>query len=166
LETAPRPIPAPVSLDEPLSSTRYKVQFTAGAQLHDDLERLRALLRAEIPDGDLGAIVTKAVRELRQRLDARRFAQTQRPRKAKVDPSAAASSRYVSVEVRRAVYSRDRSQCRFTDAEGHDATSVTNSSHHRNPFALGGSPTIDNICLMCGPHNRYLAELDLGTKVM
>jgi hypothetical protein len=128
LETAPRPIPAPVSLDEPLSSTRYKVQFTAGAQLHDDLERLRALLRAEIPDGDLGAIVTKAVRELRQRLDARRFAQTQRPRKAKVDPSAAASSRYVSVEVRRAVYSRDRSQCRFTDAEGHDATSVTNSS--------------------------------------
>jgi hypothetical protein len=169
-DAAPRPVPVSIPVIEPLSPARWKVQFTADEELHDDLERLRALLRSEIPDGDLGAIVGKAVRELRElreRLDARRFAQTQRPRKARVRPSALASSRYVSAEVRRAVYRRDRSQCRFTDAQGRRCPERHHLEyHHRNPFALGGAPTIDNICLMCGPHNRYLAELDLGAKVM
>jgi 5-methylcytosine-specific restriction endonuclease McrA len=163
----PCPVSAPVVVVEPLSPARYRVQFTAGEELHDDLERLRALLRSEIPDGDLAAIVGKAVRELRQRLDARRFAQTRSPRNTLVRPSTAASSRYVPADVRRAVYRRDRSQCRFTDGQGRRCPERHYLEyHHRNPFALGGSGDLDNICLMCPAHNRYLAELDLGAKVM
>src|SRR5262249_2413087 len=59
------PVSVPVPVVEPLSPSRYKIQFTASEEFHDDVERLRALLRAEIPDGDLAAIVGKAVRELR-----------------------------------------------------------------------------------------------------
>jgi 5-methylcytosine-specific restriction endonuclease McrA len=166
-DPAPCPVSAPLAIVEPLSQTRYRIQFTAGEELHDDLERLRVLLRSEIPDGDLGVIVGKAVRELRQRLDARRFAQTHHPRKATVRPSAMDSSRYVTAEVRRAVYRRDRSQCRFTDAQGRRCPERHDLEfHHRNPFALGGGRETDNICLMCPAHNRYLAELDLGAKVM
>ena len=66
---------------EPLAPSRYKVQFTASAELHDKLERLRALMRSSVPDGDLAAIVEQAVTEKLQRLEARRFARTQAPRK-------------------------------------------------------------------------------------
>jgi hypothetical protein len=164
-DAAFRPLTAAVPVIEPLSPARYKIQFTAGEELHDDLERLRALLRYEMPDGDLAAIVGKAVRELRQRLEARRFGQTSAPRK-KPRP-AAPSSRHVPFAVRRAVYERDQSQCRFVDAEGRRCPERHDLEfHHRHPFGLGGGPDVDNICLMCGPHNRYLAELDYGKEVM
>jgi hypothetical protein len=106
LVSLPRPVSGPVPVVEPLSPERYKIQFTAGADLHDDLDRLRALLRSEIPDGDLAAIVGKAVRELRQRLERRRFALTKAPRKTSVPAEATPSSRYVPAPTRRTVYER------------------------------------------------------------
>jgi hypothetical protein len=54
---------------EPLGAARYKVQFTASAELHDKLERLRALMRPSVPDGDLAAIVEQAVTEKLQGLE-------------------------------------------------------------------------------------------------
>lgn len=48
---------------EPLSPGRYKVQFTASAELRDKIERLTALMRSEVPDGDLGTIVERAITE-------------------------------------------------------------------------------------------------------
>jgi hypothetical protein len=166
LDEAPRPVSAPIPIVEPLSSHRYKIQFTAGEELHDDLERLQALLRSEIPDGDLAAIVAKAVRELRQRLDARRFAQTSTPRKALVRTNAQPSSRYVDSAARRAVYLRDGGRCRFVDAQGRRCPERHRLEyHHRHPYGLGGNHDVDNICLMCPAHNLYLAELDYGKKV-
>ncbi len=164
-DVPPSPAPLSIPVVEPLSPARYRVQFTAGEQLRDDLERLRALLRSEIPDGDLAAIVGKAVRELRGRLEARRFGQTNAPRK-KQRPNDPAS-RNVPTEVRRAVYTRDGSQCRFVDAERRRCPERHDLEyHHRHPFGLGGGHDVDNICLMCPPHNRFLAELDYGKETM
>ena len=66
--------PARPAVVEPLSPARYKVQFTACAELRDKLERLAALMRSEVPDGDLAAIIEQAVTEKLERLEARRFA--------------------------------------------------------------------------------------------
>jgi hypothetical protein len=66
---------------QPLSPARYKVQFTASAGFRDKLERLQALMRSSVPDGDLAAILEQAVTEKLQRLEARRFARTAAPRK-------------------------------------------------------------------------------------
>ena len=66
----------------PLSPARYKVQFTASAELHDKLERLQALMRSEVPDGDLSLIIEQAVTEKLERLEAKRYATTTAPRKA------------------------------------------------------------------------------------
>ena len=97
---------------EPLSPGRYKVQFTASAELHDQLERLAALMRSEVPDGDIAAIIQRAVAEKLERLEARRFAKTATPRKA--TPRKAVShgdssrpSRHIPAAVRRAVRARD-----------------------------------------------------------
>jgi hypothetical protein len=159
----PTPVRRPVF--EPLSPARYKVQFTAGPELRDDLEALKALLRSEVPDGDLATIVGKAVRQLRQRLEARRFAQTKSPRKQRVRTDD--TSRYVPYAVRRFVYQRDRGQCRFVDAQGRRCSERHRLEyHHRYPYGFGGGPDAANICLMCWTHNRYLAGLDYGKDKM
>jgi len=61
---------------EPLAPGRYRVQFTGSAELRDKLERLRALLRSSVPDGDLGTIIELAVTEKLERLESRRFGRT------------------------------------------------------------------------------------------
>jgi hypothetical protein len=72
---------------QPLAPGRYKVQFTASAVLHDKLERLRALMRSRVPDGDLAAVIEEAVTEKLERLEARRFANTTTPRKSLAMPT-------------------------------------------------------------------------------
>ena len=71
----------PPSVVQPLSPGRYKVQFTASAEFHHKLERLRALMGSRGPDGDLAAVIEQAVTEKLERLEARRFARTKAPRK-------------------------------------------------------------------------------------
>ncbi len=53
VQSAPRPVPARPAAVEPLAPARYKVCFTASAGLRDKLERLQALMRSSVPDGDL-----------------------------------------------------------------------------------------------------------------
>jgi hypothetical protein len=62
-ELRPVEVRTPRSRIEPLAPARYKVQFTASAELRDKLERLQALMRSSVPDGDLAAIIEAAVTE-------------------------------------------------------------------------------------------------------
>jgi hypothetical protein len=163
----PRPSPPSRPLFQPLAPARYKVEFTAGVELREKLERLRALMRTEVPNGDLAAIIEKLVTREIDRREARKYAKTRSPRKKVDGPDNPASSRYLPAEVRRAVYRRDGGQCRFVDRQGRRCPERHRLEyHHRHPVGLGGGPEPDNICLMCGPHNRYLAEIDYGRKKM
>jgi hypothetical protein len=112
------PTPSRPAVVEPLSPARYKVQFTASAELHDKLERLSALMRPEIPDGDLAAIIERAVTEKLERLETRRFAQTRAPRKGLSDTDTSPASRHIPAAVRRAVRERDGDRCRYVDELG------------------------------------------------
>jgi len=59
---------------------RYRVQFTMGQETHDQLRRVQALLRREIPDGDPGAIFARAVVLLLEKVEKTKLAATSRPR--------------------------------------------------------------------------------------
>jgi hypothetical protein len=65
--------PRPQQRIEPLSAGRYRVQFTADASLKRKLEQARDLLRHAQPNGDLGAIVSRALDSLLDDLMRRRF---------------------------------------------------------------------------------------------
>jgi hypothetical protein len=91
---------------EPIAPSRYKVQFTASEELRDKLERLQALMRSSMPDGDLAAVIEQAVTEKLQRLEARRFATTHKPRKTLRQSETTPSSRRIPAAVRRAVRAR------------------------------------------------------------
>ena len=67
--SAARSAPVKPPVVEPLAPSRYRVQFTASAELHQKLERLVALM----PGNDLAAVVEVAVTEKLQRIEAKRF---------------------------------------------------------------------------------------------
>jgi len=164
LPASPRARPAVV---EPLAPGRYKVQFTASAELHDKLERLRALMRPSVPDGDLAAIVEQAVTEKLQRLEARRFARTQAPRKTLSQSESSPTTRQIPAAVKRAVYERDGGRCRYEDEQGRRCTARQGLEfHHRRPFGHGGDHSVGNVSLACKCHNRHLAEVDYGRKAI
>jgi hypothetical protein len=114
---AAAPAPPP-SVLRPLAPGRYKVQFTASAELRAKLERLQALMRSQVPDGDLGALIEVAVTETLERLEARRFAATSRPRESLSQTSTSPTSRNIPAAVRRAVRERDGDRCRYVDTSG------------------------------------------------
>ena len=152
---------------EPLSPGRYRVQFTASAELRDKLERLTALMRSSVPDGDLAAIIEHAVTEKLERLEARRFAKTNAPRKGLADSDTSPSSRHIPAAVRRIVHERDGGRCRYVDEHGRRCTARGDLEfHHRHPFGHGGDHSPDGISLACRTHNRYLAEIDYGRQRM
>ena len=67
--------PVSASRDEPLGGGRYSVKFMADGECHAALWELRALLRHEIPDGDLAVILKRAVSELLVKTRKRKFAE-------------------------------------------------------------------------------------------
>ncbi len=163
-EHAP-PLPPPVV--RPLAPGRYKVQFTASARLREKLERLRALMRSQVPDGDLGAIIEAAVTEKLERLEVRRFATTSHPRKSLAKADTSPASRHIPAPVRRAVRERDGNRCGYVDAAGRRCDERDRLEyHHLHPFGLGGDHRPENIRLMCVQHNTYLAEHDYGREAM
>jgi hypothetical protein len=160
-------VPPPRSSVQPLAPARYKVQFTASAELRDKLERLRSMMRSSVPDGDLAAIIDEAVTEKLERLEARRFARTKAPRKGLSESEVSPSSRHIPAAVRRAVHEREAGRCRYVDDQGRRCTARDGLEfHHRRPFALGGDHSPDNVSLLCRAHNGHLAVLDHGREAM
>jgi hypothetical protein len=152
---------------EPLAPARFKIQFTASAELRDKLERLRVLMRSSVPDGDLATLIEEAVTEKLERLESKRLGKTKAPRKSLEETDTSPSSRYIPAPVRRAVYERDGGQCRFLDEHGRRCTETERLEfHHLEPYGRGGNHHPSNIRLMCKVHNGLLAERDYGKEVM
>ncbi|HSF14053.1 MAG TPA: HNH endonuclease [Vicinamibacteria bacterium] len=165
----PRPsVPSPLPPNvEPLAPARYKVQFTASAEFHDKLERLQALMRSSVPDGDLAALLEDAVTEKLEKLESRRFGKTKAPRKNLDQTDTSPSSRHIPAAVRRAVRERDGDRCTYRDGNGRRCPETRRLEfHHEKPFGLGGDHSPDNVRLACNVHNALFAERDYGKEKM
>ena len=164
--------PAAPPVVQPLSPGRYKVQFTASAELQQKLERLQALMDSKGRDGDLAAVIEQAVTEKLERLEASRLTRTKAPRKGPAEKeetqtSTSPSSRHIPAAVQRAVRERDGDRCRYVDDHGRRCKEHNHLQfHHRHPFGLGGEHSVGNVRLMCRAHNAYLAECDYGREAM
>ncbi|HUG54822.1 MAG TPA: HNH endonuclease [Vicinamibacteria bacterium] len=167
---------APRALVEALAPGRYKVQFTASAAFCEKLDRLKALMRSSVPDGDLAGLLEAAVTEKLQRLEARRYARVKTPRERRdesggtMQPATARwtpALRGIPAAMRRTVYERDGGRCRYRDGRGRRCPARESLQfHHVVPRALGGPHSVDNVRLMCRVHNVFLAEVDYGKRLM
>jgi hypothetical protein len=161
---APSAAPAPgrPATVAPLAPQRYKVQFTASADMYAKLRLAQDLLRHQIPDGDPAAIFDRALTALLHDLVKQKVAATDRPRGSR---GTGPGSRHIPAEVRRAVWIRDRGRCAFVSNKGRRCSEQGFLEfHHVAPHAAGGEPTAENIQLRCRAHNGYEAELYFGPR--
>ncbi len=165
--TLPGP-PARRTVISPLAPERYKVQFTANAEVHAKLREVQALLRHQIPDGDLELIFDRALEALLANLRKQKLAATDRPREHQnrasgVPPNSLLRSRHIPAVVKRAVWDRDGGRCAFVSTDGRRcAEDAFVEFHHVVPYAHGGPSTAANIELRCRAHNGYEAECHFG----
>jgi hypothetical protein len=142
-----------------LAPARYKVEFTAGVELRDKLDRLRA----EVPGADLATLVEICVTEKLERIEKRRFAKTDKPRKSVADSDTTPTSRYIPAAVRREVRERDGDQCTFVSADGKRCSARGQLEFdHVHVFGKRGDHSVENLRLRCRAHNLMDAEREYG----
>ena len=149
---------------EPLGAERYRVQFTANHETHTQLQELRALLRHQIPDGDVGKILAKAISVLLKQARKQKFAETSAPRsKAPTDNP----SRHIPAAIRRAVWKRDASRCTYVSAGGRRCSSSEFIEFdHAEAWTWTRAHPLDGITLQCRAHNQLRARIDFGEQHM
>ena len=151
-----RPVVAPVSADQ------YRITITASREMRDELGRVQDLLRHQIPDGDPGRILARALTLLRQELERKKLGGAETKRK--VRPTRP-GSRHVPADVRRAVWKRDGGRCAFVARDGRRCDERGRLEfHHIDPWVLGGEATVRNISLRCRAHNAHEAVAWFGSR--
>jgi 5-methylcytosine-specific restriction endonuclease McrA len=77
------------------------------------------------------------------------------------------ASRHIPDEVRDVVFLRDGGQCTFVAADGTRCQCRKGLQvDHIKPFANDGPLELSNLRLLCGGHNRLMAEKTMGMHVM
>ncbi len=153
---------------EPLGEKRFKIQFTASEALYEKLSEVQALLKHQIPDGELAEIFDRALTLLRQEARRKKFAETSRPRRSsKRKVGKRGASRHIPAEIKRAVVARDGGRCAFVSENGRRCESADLLEfHHGEPWARSRCHSIEGIELRCREHNFHATERDFGSAHM
>ncbi len=164
----PPQLRAPSSAPKPLGGKRYKIEFTGSQARYDKLLDAQALLRHQIPNGDLVAIFDRALTLLVEDAKRKKFAQTSSPRKrSKAAKKSPAPSRHIPAEIKRAVFERDGGRCAFVGRKGRRCGSPDFLEyHHLDPWAKAKRHSVERIELRCHGHNHYAAVQDYGVAYM
>ena len=149
---------------QPLSADHFKVQFTADRALNDKLREARDLLRHQIPDGSLAAIIDRALDLLIREVKKQRFGTGRAGRAAR---PAKPGSRHIPDAIKRAVFERDEGQCAFVDDRGQRCQERGGLElDHIRGFARDPTHSLEGIRLLCRAHNQHLAERLYGADFM
>lgn len=163
--SAPAPS-LPTPRPEPLGGERYCVRFTADPETHAKLQELRALMRHQVPDGDLGKILARAVTTLLAQVRKQKFAEVEKPR-AEVATTPPSPSRSIPAAIRREVARRDEGRCTYVSSRGRRCDSREFLEfHHEDPWERSRTHSVAGITLRCRAHNQYQAERDFGRREM
>ena len=116
-----------------------------------------------MPGSDLASVVETAVTEKLERLEAKRFGKTNKPKKRLADADTSPGVRGISAPVRRFVWKRDGGQCTYKTSDGRRCSAREKLEfHHDEPYGLGGDRSAVNIRLMCllcrYRHNSHYAD--------
>jgi hypothetical protein len=146
----------------PLSPERFALQVTIGEATQQKLLRAQALLRHQVPSGDLAEVLDRALDALLDRVERRKFGKTRSPRVAK----ACSEGRYVPRDARRQAVARDGMQCSFVAEDGRrcEETGFLEIDHVV-PVARGGSAS-EGVRVLCRSHNQFEAERILGREAV
>jgi hypothetical protein len=147
----------------PLSASRFKVEFTASAELREKLELVRDLMSHTNPSRSLGVVIERAIDLL--------VAELERKKLGKITRSRTKSSEHepkpgrVSRAVRREVFGRDGLSCTYVSANGRRCSArAFLELDHAAPRGQGGKGHAGNIRVRCRAHNQLWAEQAYGRE--
>jgi 5-methylcytosine-specific restriction endonuclease McrA len=150
---------------EPLSEARYRVEFTASAELRDKLELCRDLMSHANPTRELGVVVERAVDLLLRELEKKHLGRTTRTQ-SRATLRAPKRGR-IATATRRQVFVRDGLQCTYVSPEGRRcAARAFLELDHETPRACGGSDESANVRVLCRAHNQFAADQVFGRDHM
>ena len=155
---SPGPVEQPARARvRPLAPERFSLELTLSGETKRKLERAQALLRHQVPKGDLAQVIDRALDALLEKVEERKFGKAKKPRAQ----AKAGSGRYVSRAVRREVVARDGERCSFVGEDGRrcDETGFLELDHVV-PVAHGGGS--DQVRMLCRAHNQWEAERVMG----
>lgn len=140
-----------------------KIEFRANQSLASKIQRAKDILRHKYPEGKLEDILTEAIDLLLQKKDPeRKVAAKPTSQNTKISDS---NTRYVPQRVKLAVYHRDSGQCAYVSPEGRRCQERgAIEIDHIQPYALGGSTSVENLRLLCQNHNRWRAQKTFQTS--
>jgi hypothetical protein len=148
-----------------LGGERYCVRFTADAALYAQLQELQALMRHQIPDGDLGEIMARAVPLMLAQVRKQKFGECSAPKPSKA--MGESTSRSIPAATRRSVVARDGEGCTYVSPDGRRCGSREFLEfHHRDPWARTRAHTASGITIFCHAHNQLQARRDFGDEHM
>ena len=146
-----------------LAPERFALQVTISEATQQKLLRAQALLRHQVPSGDLAEVLDRALDALLDKVEGRKHGKTSRPRAAKKS----SVRRYVPRAVRREVVARDGARCSFVGEDGRrcEETGFLELDHV-TPVSRVGESSAEGVRMLCRAHNQYEAERVLGREVV
>ncbi len=161
--TAPAPPVPAQQVSRPLE--HYRLEMTIDGEMREELEYAQSLLGHGA--GEPAKILRQALKHYIALLEKRKFAATDRPRRATASERTNEHSRYVPAHAKRTVWERDGGRCTFVTADGVRCPARKGLEFdHIVLFARGGESTVENLRLRCRVHNQYEAEQALGENFM
>ena len=178
----------PKEKSRPLTPEKIFIQFLASPALMGKIQKLKALVSHQNPEGGLDVIFEKAVDMALEKLDPERRAVRREKRKMKSEKSIVQSpptsevpppivtrgfspvpthkkiTRYISQPLRDQIWNRDQGRCQYRDPR---TGKICGSNYllemdHATPIAWGGESTENNLRLRCRNHNHFQAREVFG----
>ncbi len=156
-------LPARSSTRRPEPLGRERVQFTSDREFVETLREVQALLRHQVPDGDLARILGRGLGLLLKDVKHKKFGQTPRPAREPRPVQGKPRSRHVPNSVRREVAERDGESCSYRGRNGKVCGAKDFLEYeHRDPWAKHGAHRSKRMRLLCRTHNLLAAEGEFG----
>ena len=167
-KTPPPPVATPEEVQpQPQPQPLYRVSFTVTQEVQELMEEVKALMSHKLVKSEtpVAEIFEAGVKLLLKDLNKKRTSKGVAIRKSTASTSTNTASntttnkRYISQQVRRAVFERDNSECQYVCEDGSKCCSNWQLEvDHIQPFALGGTNEVDNLRIVCRNHNQLLAK--------
>ncbi len=149
----------------PISGDRVVVRFCASNEFADKLAEAKALLSHSVPDGAFEHLLGRALEQLIEKTKKQRFAKTDAPRRGADPLPGGTRTRHIPAQVKREAAERDELRCTFVGKGGRRCDAVGFIQyHHEDAYGRGAGHDPQRIKIVCGPHNRLLAEQEYGKE--
>jgi hypothetical protein len=139
----------------------FLIRLAASGAMLGRLRHAQDLLSHAVPRGDVTEVFDRALKVLIAELEKKKTGAGRRPlRRADDQATPHLRTRYITVDVREAVWVRDDGRCAYVSADGRRCEArAFLQFHHLKPYEVGGPATVDNIALRCRAHNQYEADV-------